>query len=86
MLTAGDIHGARALLTRDESYSELVAASDVRVVVYDRRSFSSLIATNAGFARGVARQLATPRSNRRNPAEDQPASMPSSGLTIADAA
>ena len=82
-LRAGDIHGARALLSRDHSCGELIAATDARVLVIDRSHFTALMTSNAAFACGVAKQLATfLPSTGTTPAENPSTSDPT-GLSDA---
>ena len=58
-LVAGDVHGERALLACRKSCDELVADSDVRLLVIDRAHFTALMGSRAAFAHGIARQLAS---------------------------
>ena len=57
-LGPGDVHGDRAVLRREEHCDELIARTEVRVLVIDRIDFTALMAQVAGFAYGIARPLA----------------------------
>jgi CRP-like cAMP-binding protein len=58
-LVAGDVHGERALLACRESCDELVAHTDVRLLVIERAQVTALMGSRAAFAHGIARQLAS---------------------------
>ena len=57
-LGPGDVHGDRALLAGAEQCDELVACTDVRLLILDHVEFTRLMARLAGFAYGIARHLA----------------------------
>jgi len=57
-LTAGDVHGASAVLAGDQECGALVAQTEVRLLVLGLTDFTALLSGSAGFAHGIARQLA----------------------------